>query len=305
MTKKISIKLIPILMMIIIFSSMFLSINAFSIIDSNKNSAYSVRLVFDNKNLTVLPSHFRKSSDIQSIANNEQINTTGLENLNISGSQQFSKSNFPILLKSLDTKLPITIFDLRQESHGFINNYPVSFEGVHNAANKGLSDKEIIQKEKEQLKSIKINIPITIYNDSAETIIPESVIDEYTLATENNTEYVRIFATDEELPSNPAIDSFIKNIKEIKDERWLHFHCKEGIGRTTTFMIFYDMMKNYKTVSAEDIINRQIALADFDSNDIQLLTSERRINLYNTFYNYCKKYGDEFKVSFSQYANSI
>ncbi|MDO5518471.1 MAG: protein tyrosine phosphatase, partial [Clostridium sp.] len=82
------------------------------------------------------------------------------------------------------------------------------------------------------------------------------------------------------------------------------FHCKEGIGRTTTFMIFYDMIKNYKDVPADDIINRQIALADFDANDIRLLTSERRIGLYNSFYNYLKANGDNSKIKYSDYIKS-
>ncbi|WP_455796728.1 fused DSP-PTPase phosphatase/NAD kinase-like protein [Clostridium butyricum] len=116
---------------------------------------------------------------------------------------------------------------------------------------------------------------------------------------------MRIFATDEELPSVESIDSFITIIKNLKEDSWLHFHCKEGIGRTTTFMIFYDMMKNYNNVSANDITNRQIELADFDSNDVHLLTSERRIALYDSFYNYCKKYSPEFKTTFGEYIKSL
>lgn len=297
-------KLIPLIIIFLITTFVFSGINAFSINTLKENSTDSVNLIFDNENLTVLPSHFRKSTDIQSIANNEQINTMGLESLNISGSQQFSKCNFPILIEALDTKLPIIIFDLRQESHGFINPYPISFKGKHNAANKGLSDEQIINKEKEQLNSIKIGVPIEVSNSSAKTLIPETVMNESTFVNSSNIKYIRIFAPDGELPSNAIIDSFIKNIKEIKDESWLHFHCKEGMGRTTTFMIFYDMMKNFNNVTADEIIKRQISLADFDENAINHLTSEIRLNLYNTFYNYCKEHGDKFEVSFSKYVEN-
>ena len=299
-----NLKLIPLIVTFLILTFIFSGINAFSINDPKQNLTNSVKLVLDNDNLNTLPSHFRKSTDIQSIANNEQIDTTGLESLNISGSQQFSKSNFPIIINALDTKLPIIIFDLRQESHGFINSYPISFQGEHNAANKGLNDEQVINKEKEQLNSIKIDVPIDVSNSSTKTLIPETVMDERSFITSCNMKYIRIFATDEELPSNTVIDSFIKNIKEIKNESWLHFHCKEGIGRTTTFMIFYDMMKNYKNIPANEIIQRQIDLADFDDNDINFLTSERRINLYNTFYNYCKEHGDKFEISFSKYVET-
>ncbi|MGN0144095.1 MAG: protein tyrosine phosphatase, partial [Clostridium sp.] len=247
--KLIPLIIIPLIILNLILFPSFSSINAFSANDPAENSTTSVKLVFDNRNITVIPSHFRKTSDIQSIANNENINTKNLETLNISGSQQFSKGNFPILIKAIDTNLPIIIFDLRQESHGFINDYAISYEGIRNAANKGLTNEQILKKEKEQLNSIKLNVPITIADDSTETIIPESVTDEHSLVTENNMKYIRIFATDEELPDSAVIDDFVRNINEIKNENRIHFHCKEGIGRTTTFMIFYDMMKNYDSVS--------------------------------------------------------
>ena len=213
--------------------------------------------------------------------------------------------NLPILLKAIDTKLPIIIFDLRQESHGFINGIPISFANEKNNANEGLSNSEVIKKEKSQLDSIKIGVPISFHNDPKQTITSKEVFDEQTLATSNNLGYKRIFATDEVLPSPEVIDSFVSIIKDLKEENWLHFHCKEGIGRTTSFMIFYDMMKNYNDVSAEDIINRQINLPDFDTDDIDLLTTIRRSDLYNSFYNYCRKYGPDFNTSFNEYINSL
>lgn len=273
--------------------------------NSIQKSSKQIYLVRDNDTYDILPSKFRKSSDLQTIANNDEINLTGLENLNISGSQQFSKMNLPILLKAIDTKLPIIIFDLRQESHGFINGIPISFANEKNNANEGLSNSEVIKKEKSQLDSIKIGVPISFHNDPKQTITSKEVFDEQTLVTSNNLGYKRIFATDEVLPSPEVIDSFVSIIKDLKEENWLHFHCKEGIGRTTSFMIFYDMMKNYNDVSAEDIINRQINLPDFDTDDIDLLTTIRRSDLYNSFYNYCRKYGPDFNTSFNEYINSL
>ena len=46
---------------------------------------------------------------------------------------------------------------------------------------------------------------------------------------------------------------------------WAHFHCRAGKGRTTTFMVLYDMLRNARSVSLGDIVNRQSALAgDYD-----------------------------------------
>lgn len=268
---------------------------------NNSNVENPVYLVLDNDTYDVLPSKFRKTSDAQSIANDDKINTKGLEKLNISGSQQFSKINLPILLKAINTDLPLIDFDLRQESHGFVNGLPISFENEHDNANEGLTDAQVLKREKEQLASIKLGVPLTFHNKPDKTIIPKEVIDENTLVTSNDIGYVRIFATDEILPTPSVIDSFVDEVKKIDKESWLHFHCKEGIGRTTTFMIFYDMIKNYKDVSAEDIIYRQIALADFDANDIRLITSARRINLYKTFYNYLKDNYGNLDIKYSDY----
>lgn len=296
-------KIISILIATLLISLSCVKVNALTLKEPTEppSPSANLRLVFDNENISSLPEKFRKTSDLSKICNNKNFSTTGLEKLNISGSQQFSRCNFPILINALDTNLPIIIYDLRQESHGFINDFPISYEGEKNTANKGLTDAEVLEIEKKLLDSIKLNTPITISNAHEKSIIPESVMDEHTLVNEHNLNYVRIFATDEELPSNAVIDSFVKNINEISQESWLHFHCKEGIGRTTTFMIFYDMMKNYKNVSAKDIILRQLAIADFNENDINLLVSEKRIALYDNFYNYCKKFGDDFKTPFSQY----
>ena len=46
---------------------------------------------------------------------------------------------------------------------------------------------------------------------------------------------------------------------------WAHFHCRAGKGRTTTFLVLYDMLRNAGRVSLKDIVDRQSVLAgDYD-----------------------------------------
>ena len=45
----------------------------------------------------------------------------------------------------------------------------------------------------------------------------------------------------------------------LPDDAWLHFHCRAGKGRTTSYMAMYDMMRNPQ-VPCEDIISRQYLL---------------------------------------------
>lgn len=272
--------------------------------DNNKNSTNnSVNLVLDNKNYDVLPLKFRTTTDLQAL-DDSTLNLKGLKELNIAGSEQFSKMNLPLLIKAINTDLPIIDYDLRQESHGFINGLPVSFENEKNNANKGLNNKEALKKESSLLSSIVIGSKVCFYNDDKTCITVNNVSDEKKITKDNNINYKRIFATDEELPDASSIDDFVDSITKIDDDYFLYFHCKEGIGRTTTFMIFYDMIKNYKDVESTDIVNRQINLAPFDEDDIKLLTSEKRFDLYNSFYDYCKKNGEKFDVKYSDYISN-
>lgn len=80
-----------------------------------------------------------------------------------------------------------------------------------------------------------------------------------------------------------------------------NFHCKAGFGRTTTYMIMYDMTKNYKEVSAEEIIKRQLGLANFNENTIQSFYNNERISFLNKFYEYCKTNGDSLKIKWSEW----
>ena len=270
---------------------------------SESELSNDVNLVLDNNNPD-LPSHFRKTSDL-TVLNDKTYNLTGLEDLNISGSEQFSALNLPKLISAINTKLPIIDVDLRGECHGFINNLPVSWENEANDANIGLTREQILNKETKYLESIKLNVPITLSNYDKKTIIPTQVFSENEWMNKNSISYIRINATDRILPTPENIDYFLQSILSSPKNCWFHFHCKEGIGRTTTFMIFYDMMKNYNNVSAQDIISRQINLPAFSEFDIELLTSDRRMALYNNFYNYCVKYGDTFKTPYSEYINSL
>ena len=46
-------------------------------------------------------------------------------------------------------------------------------------------------------------------------------------------------------------------VKKLAPGTWLHFHCRGGKGRSTTFMVLYDILRNGKHVSLDDIVKRQ------------------------------------------------
>ena len=84
-----------------------LSSNSFPI-----NALSDVNIIQDSDSSISLPSHFRKTSDISKTSTLKSLNTKGLEQLNISGSGQFT-TNLQLLIENIDTHLPIIDIDLR------------------------------------------------------------------------------------------------------------------------------------------------------------------------------------------------
>lgn len=251
------------------------------------NASPNTHLILDFDNSTSLPKNFRKTTDVLTDCTFKSLNKHGLDKLNISGSGQFTQLNLPLIIKAIPDNFSIIDIDLREESHGFINGSAISFENIYNNANSGLSLPEIINKENCDLSSIKLNNPLTLYN-SKKSIIPKTVQNESNLIMDKDIKYVRIPVTDGNLPNDTMVDYFIDFVNNQPKNTWLHFHCKAGVGRTTTFMIMYDIIKNHNDVDLKDIITRQILLANFnEKNSCDFLTGNR-YEFFNQFYAKCK-----------------
>lgn len=271
----------------------------------NKNAfAYSSdeNIILDSlSHNNVLPENFRKTSDLTSINNSKMLDLRGLSSLNISGSHQFSELNFPILIKSIKTSLPITIIDLRKEAHGFVNGFPISWTASKNNADASLTIEQILLNEANKLKSIKLNVPLTFYNNPKETIVPTSVQSEPDFLKAKALAYIRIPVRNAGIPNDDMVDYFIEMVKAQPQNSWLHFHCKHGVGRTGTFMIMYDMVKNNKIVSADNIIKRQLALGNYSEEMIKPFYSNERITFLKKFYEYCRINGNSFNTKWSEW----
>lgn len=253
-------------------------------------------LVLNFKNESSLPKNFRKSNDKLKSTN---LNLKGLDSLNISGSSQFTEDSLPLIKKSIIADKNLTIVDLRQESHGFVNGNAVSWMCEHNNANKGLSIEQVLVKEANELASIQINSFLKFLN--APELKVASVSSEKDLTENNDISYLRVPVTDGELPTNEIVDYFVDFAKSNSENSWLHFHCKEGIGRTTLFMMMYDMMKNSKNVPLQDIMQRQVLLAGPDiEKDYEKYTANR-LSFLNNFYNYTKQNSPNYEVTWSEW----
>ena len=192
------------------------------------------------------------------------VSTEGLDTLNISASEQFSESQFHALadeLRQMADGKEIVIVDLRAESHCFLNGVPVSWQELNNWGNLFLTPEEIEADEAGRFEPLLgqtvqvIGLPAGGSTEMAEMTV-SSVTYERDLVESEGFTYLRIACTDHAMPTPAAIEAFIDFVKSIDvDNTWFHFHCVGGKGRTGTFMMLYDKMKN-PGVPSKDIMYR-------------------------------------------------
>lgn len=252
------------------------------------------------------PRHFRT---VLSVGKDSPMNVQGLYELRISGSGQFSELPFTALINTLQiAPEKLIIIDLRQESHGFVNGKSVSWtNGDFNRANLTKTKAEIESDEYSRLslaaqsKQILLD-PLT----KATKLVVSNVKTEKEIVENMGSIYVRLPVTDHCGPSNEVIDQFIEVVKNLKSDQWVHIHCRAGKGRTTTFLALFDMMKNAREVSLQDVLARQIAIGGsdlfhLDKPDIEKTqAAKERLEFIEKFYLYCQQVPD-FSISWSEW----
>ncbi|NOU95855.1 protein tyrosine phosphatase [Paenibacillus sp. LMG 31456] len=272
-----------------------------------------VNQLIDVDNIHVLPKRFRMTTTpIQSV-DGDSLNLAGLAELKASGSGMFSQKGLQCMAQTIG-HMSITIVDLRQESHGFVNGMAVSWYGPNNGTNKGLVDTEAKDKERLILDGL-IASPSIIFDQLegksvqlAEPITnPKTIMTEEELVTGEGLGYQRFFVTDHHRPLDMVVDQFIAFVKALPSDTWLHFHCRGGVGRTTSFMLMYDMLRNSGEVSKEDIIQRQIQIGgkdmkSVDPNDtFKYGPAMERLDFIDSFYKYCIHVQEGFEGNWSKW----
>lgn len=270
-------------------------------------AARTIYPVFDSPG-SELPRNFR-TSDARLIKSS--LNLEGLNFLRASGSGQFSERTFAGMLDYLSlSPKHVVVMDLRQESHGFINGAPVSWtDGNYNYSNLHKSKREVESDECQRLrlagkaKKIVINPAI-----EPTQLIVQSVKTERDVVESVGCQYIRMPVTDLNRPSNEVVDQFISYVRNLPENQWVHFHCKAGKGRTTTFMTLLDIMRNGQRVEFHDILARQKCIGGSDLSVVQKPDLEKsraaqeRFDFVKKFYLYCRQVPD-FSVSWSEWVD--
>ena len=238
--------------------------------------------------------------------------------LSASGSAQFSEAGLKKVRESLPEG-PLVIVDLRQESHGFVNGSAVSWYGDRNWANLGKGLAEVKADEENRLGQLQAGQVILLDKDlkkdpatgeltssKGTSVLVKTVASEEQLANSLHIGYFRLPVTDHRRPLDADVDSFIAFIRTLPPGVWLHFHCEAGHGRTTTFLVMLDMMKNAKTDSFETILERQHSAGGIDllaesERGWRVPFDEERVAFLRNFYEYCRINKDGFATSWTSW----
>ncbi len=229
-------------------------------------------IVQDTENNSPAVKNWRKAQLIKRIY---QGDTTGLGNLWMSGSAIPSAQGFATIAEHIkDTTgkkvKKIIVVDLRQESHGYLNNNAITLASQNDWINISKTREQALNAEERWLDKLSaqknvLNI-LTPEKFKAnnffqgKTVPVTSIEDEEKVATDVGLEYVRLMVSDHLAPRNKDVDRFVTLINTLPANTWVHIHCRNGEGRTTTFMTMYDMLRNADKVSLENIIKRQASV---------------------------------------------
>lgn len=203
--------------------------------------------------------------------------------LNISGSAQFTKDQVEPLKKAIN-KQNICIVDLRQESHGLLNDLAISYHNFYKLVNNGFNSIETMEKEISQLNKIKINSEVSIFHKNGKLykcVEAESICTEEQAVTDCGMQYKRYAVRDGGVPTPHTVDDFVEFIKNKPDDLHLHFHCHAGEGRTTTFMVLYQIMNNQNNLTLDQILSYQ-----YNIGGIVLTNDGYRLDFLDSFYEY-------------------
>ena len=269
----------------------------------------SVTLVLDapQQSMTspTLPTHFRSMA-----------NLSGISGTAASGSAEFSGSQFQAMIDQKAVTLPMTVVDLRQEPHGFLSlkqplngdtEIAVGWFAERDWLNVDKGLPSVLLDEDNRLKQAAGSTTLTVYEvtkktseDGICTATPVAVQpagsymhEQKLVEAVSNVSYLRLPTTDHCRPRDSEVDQFVAFEAALSSNMWLHFHCRAGDGRTTTFMAMHDIMHNAPTDSLNTILARQVSIGGIDlsaypSNQdaFSYPFSTARVEFMQQFYNY-------------------
>lgn len=270
-------------------------------------------------NVSLLPDNFRTAqSDFKKIKEGKKYpSREGLNDLKLSGSSSFAKNEFKEMIKYLPKK-DVVILDLRNESHGYINDNAVSWYSRYKTFNKGKNAQEVDEREHKLLENVlnnnNIDIATLAKDKSISTLTNEkveSVMTEKEFVESQGFKYYRIPVMDYTAPTVENVEQFLSFYKSLPKNTWIHAHCEQGIGRTTIFLSMIDMINNADKLSYDEIMTREVLLGGEDvrksasnaKDAYKKVNYVKRADFTKHFYDYVKANPD-LKMSWGTWLES-
>lgn len=263
-----------------------------------------------------LPRRFRTAAFPFATAEAPVPSRQGLDTLRISGSGQFAPGELAAMLDNLPGR--VAVVDLRRESHGFLGDAAVSWYAPGNQGNPGRDAAAVAAAEAGLLAGLdgkpdvaveRVGTPSRPGGPVArETLAmgPARVRSEAEELASRGVGSLRVAVPDRHRPDDAAVDRFLCFYRTLPPDVWLHFHCRAGAGRTTSFMLMTDMLKNARQVSFEDLITRQWRIGGVDLQDVSSKwdkgeDARERLDFLRRFYDYARANPDGRPLLWSQW----
>ncbi len=220
----------------------------------------------ERKDRDALPSSFRTCqselrvrSAVSGYDPDFKPSTKGLADLKVSASSDFSAGELDAVIAEIRKVHdgPITVVDLRKETHGLLNGNHVSRYGKQNWDNIGRGREEIISEEEAMLHGT-VGTQVDFGGrpgGRSNTLDVTSAQTEAELCASRGIGYFRLTVLDHCFSDPESIDEFIAFVRNLPADTWLHVHCQGGVGRTNMYLVFYDFLRN-PDVPEKDVIYR-------------------------------------------------
>ncbi len=223
-------------------------------VNSEKNIIKNHILVLDNSISSNIPKRYRDGTKLT-------------PKLYASASAQPNLKDFKYIIQHAKQQLntnsnsKIFIVDLRQEPHAMLDGQAISWYGLKNQL-PNYYEKNLINKLKKS-KIIKVykginKLPEGKFIPKGHLLLPnKNLINEKELITNLGTNYLRILVNDHFAPNDNEINVFVNFIKSLPKNSWVHFHCRGGRGRSTSFMVMLDIIRHAPKLTLNEILERQ------------------------------------------------
>lgn len=221
-------------------------------------------IVSENNFAEEWPERFR-SSDMPLELSEDQLK--GLRELNIMGGGQPSEKHLRNIVKR--SKSPVVVLDFRQEPHSYIAGIPITWFRPY-VSDRELGTDEMMSLENDFIDLLK-STPLVQVDSvkwtggqdyevlSSELIGNDTVLSNAEMVEKNGARYMRFHIP--VVPNDRQVAEFEAFVEEVSDQDLtLYFNCWDGTGRSTEFMVMYDILKNGGEVSLKTIADRQAAM---------------------------------------------